>query len=165
MDERYFRDIFSEMIEENLLACGALFEISEVVFCDEVPTLPVTIGSKPKLLVNLDFIKENCLTEAEVKAVIIHKFLHVLLAHTENFDKITPALNLALDAVINAIIHRKFGPEYSSFMQRYYAREEGSAGYLSPLPKGKGIKLTIEILILPKRHFSLAGRPFMKEKW
>ena len=35
---------------------------------------------------------------------------------------LTPARHLALDAVINAIIHRAAGRAYSSLMRRYYAR-------------------------------------------
>ncbi|MBK6751634.1 MAG: hypothetical protein IPG67_16960 [Acidobacteria bacterium] len=86
---------------------------------------------------NLDFIKEHCGTEAHVKAVIIHEFLHVLLNHTERFKRMTPALNLALDAVINAIIHRSLGAAYSDMMGSYYAKAEGPLRLLRPMVEGE----------------------------
>ena len=58
---------------------------------------------------NLAFVREHCRTDAHVKAVICHEFLHVLLRHTERLTRLTPAEHLAFDAVINAIIHRSAG--------------------------------------------------------
>ena len=51
-----------------------------------------------------------------MKAVVCHEFLHVLLRHTERTSPLTPSEHLALDAVINAIIHRELGTDYSGFM-------------------------------------------------
>ena len=56
----------------------------------------------------------------------------MLLRHTERFTTLTPAEHLALDAVINAIIHRSLGPDYSGMMSRYYAEERGIARLLRP---------------------------------
>jgi len=92
----------------------------------------VTCEDRPRLLVNLGFVREHCRTEAHVKAVICHEFLHVLLRHTERFTTLTPAEHLALDAVINAIIHRTLGPDYSGMMSRYYAEARGVARLLRP---------------------------------
>jgi hypothetical protein len=96
-----------------------------VDFTEEVPTLAVTLEARPRMLVNLAFVAAHCATEAEVKAVICHEFLHVLLRHTERFARLAPAEHIALDAVINAIIHRQLGPEYSDMMARYYANATG----------------------------------------
>jgi hypothetical protein len=82
--------------------------------------------------VNLAFVAEHCRTDAEVKAVICHEFLHVLLQHTERLAVLTPPEHLALDAVINAIIHRALGPGYSSMMSRYYENERGIRRLLRP---------------------------------
>ena len=81
---------------------------------------------------NLAFVREHCRTEAHVKALICHEFLHVLLRHTERLTTLTRAEHLAVDAVINAIIHRSLGPEYSGMMSRYYADERGVARLLRP---------------------------------
>ncbi|MBK7931996.1 MAG: hypothetical protein IPK01_00590 [Acidobacteria bacterium] len=135
--ERHFNSILLELIDENPIASRGILRVSEVEFTKEVPTLGITLTGKPKLCVNLDFIKEHCGTEAHVKAVVIHEFLHVLLNHTERFKRMTPALNLALDAVINAIIHRSLGAAYSDMMGSYYAKAEGPLRLLRPMAEGE----------------------------
>ena len=103
MNARDFHSIYQELIEENPLAIRAVLKVLHVEFTDEVPTLAVTCEDRPRLLVNLGFVREHCRTEAHVKAVVCHEFLHVLLRHTERFTTLTPAEHLALDAVINAM--------------------------------------------------------------
>ena len=98
-----------------------------------MPTLAVTCEERPRLLVNLDFVTEHCRSDAEVKALLCHEFLHVLLRHTEARKPFTPARHLALDAVINAIIHREHGPEYTALMSRYYADVPGLGKLLRPM--------------------------------
>jgi hypothetical protein len=109
------------MIDENPLAVRALLRIVTVEFTDTVPTLAVTVEKRPRLLINLAFIKRHCANEAQVKAVVLHEFLHVLLRHTERFTPGDIAQHLAFDAVINAIIHRSCGPDFSAMMASYYA--------------------------------------------
>lgn len=133
MTEAYFADILRELIDENPIACRGVLRISCIVVTDEVPTLAVTLGETSQLRVNLAFVADHCHTEAHVKAVILHEFLHVLLGHTEHFTDVDDALNLALDIVINAIIHRVMGTEYSDMMRRYYARAVGLAALLRPM--------------------------------
>lgn len=99
-------------------------------------TAAVTCGGEPRLLLNPEFLERHCQTEAHVKAVICHEFLHVLLRHTEGRGPRSWAEHLALDAVINAIIHRTLGAEYSSFMSLFYARAQGVAKLLRPCPPG-----------------------------
>jgi len=60
----------------------------------------------------------------------------VLLRHTERFTTLAPAEHLALDAVINAIIHRSLGSDYSGMMSGYYAAERGIGRLLRP-PTGE----------------------------
>ena len=137
MNERHFKAIVQELIDENPFACRALLKIVSVEFTDAVPTLAVTCDAEPRLLVNLAFVATHCRTEQHVKAVICHEFLHVLLRHTDNADPSTAADHLALDAVINAIIHRELGPDYSDMMLTYYAKERGIHRLLRPWVKGE----------------------------
>lgn len=132
MNEQLFRAIVAELIDENSFACRALLKIVSIEFTERVPTLAVTTGDEPRMLVNLAFVQEHCETEFHVKAVICHEFLHVLLRHTDRVAPITNADHLALDAVINALIHRELGAEYSGFMQKYYANEKGLRRLLRP---------------------------------
>ncbi|NQW04474.1 MAG: hypothetical protein HQ485_10660 [Acidobacteria bacterium] len=133
MNATVFKNIYRELIDENPMAIRAVLKILEVEFTDTVPTLAVTCDVRPRLLVNLGFVKQHCRTEPQVKAVICHEFLHVLLRHTERFTTISPAEHIALDAVINAIIHRSLGPDYSAMMSRYYAETKGVARLLRPM--------------------------------
>ena len=132
MKPREFHAICQELIDENPLAIRAVLKILETEFTDTVPTLAVTCEQRPRLLVNLAFISKHCRTGSEVKAVICHEFLHVLLRHTERITVLTRPEHLALDAVINAIIHRSLGPKYSAMMSRYYATAKGVDRLLRP---------------------------------
>ena len=125
MTAEAFRNIYRELIDENPLAIRAVLKVLAIEFTETVPTMAVTCESQPRLRVNLAFVREHCRTDAEVKAVICHEFLHVLLRHTERITVLTPPEHLALDAVINAIIHRSLGPAYSGMMSRYYENTRG----------------------------------------
>lgn len=132
MNEQHFLSVYHELIDENPFAVRAVLKILDVTFTDTVPTLAVTCEDRPRLLVNLDFISSHCRTEEQVKAVVTHEFLHVLLRHTERIGPLTKARHIAFDAVINAIIHRTCGPTWSSLMSEYYADAKGIAKLLRP---------------------------------
>ncbi len=134
MNAEYFHALYRELIEENPFAVRAVLKVLQVEFTETVPTLAVTCETRPRLLVNLAFLKKHCRTDQHVKAVICHEFLHVLLRHTERFAGFSPAEHVAFDAVINAIIHRELGDDYSEFMSRYYAKEKGVRRLLRPPP-------------------------------
>jgi hypothetical protein len=133
MNARTFHSVYRELIDENPLAIRAVLKVLCVEFTDIVPTLAVTCEVRPRLLVNLAFVRAHCRTEAHLKALICHEFLHVLLRHTERLTTLTRPEHLAVDAVINAIIHRSLGPDYSGMMSRYYADERGVARLLRPM--------------------------------
>ena len=132
MNDYQFKALVGELIDENPFACRALLKILSVEFTDRVTTLAVTVSRKPRLLVNLDFVARHCRNDEHVKAVICHEFLHVLLRHTDRISSDGDAEHLALDAVINAIIHRTLGAPYSDFMAQYYGREKGLLRLLRP---------------------------------
>ena len=86
------------------------------------------------LKVNLELPRAHCLTDEHVKAVVCHEFLHVVLRHTESGrGPFTAARHLALDAAINAIIHRQFGDAYSSMMKTYYRDAQDLKKMLRPM--------------------------------
>jgi len=133
IDEKHFHSILCDLIDESPLACRGVFGVCGVEFTAQVETLAVTLGKPSVLKVNLEFLREHCGSERHVKAVLVHEFLHVLLRHTERISRMTPLLNLALDAIINAIIHRKIRSDYSRFMSHYYKDAQGAARLLRPI--------------------------------
>ena len=134
-----FHDLIRELLDENPFAIRPFLKVARVEFTDSVPTLAVTREAAPRLMVNLGFLKAHCRRDAEVKAVILHEFLHILLRHTEGSGPLSPAEHLAMDAVINALIHRQVGPEASAMMSRYYANAEGLLRLLRPPAPGERI--------------------------
>lgn len=130
--EEQFRAILCELADENPWAVRPLLKILEVRFTDAVPTLAVTCEARPALAVNLGFVNRHCRTDCHVKALVCHELLHVTLNHTEKWQLATPMQNLALDAVINAVIHRTMGEAYSSLMAEYYAGRDFPLCLLRP---------------------------------
>lgn len=122
--EKQIKFIIQDMIEENPLACSALFKISSIEFTEKVDTMAVQISSHPILYINLTFCRKHLLCENDVKAVLLHEFLHVLLLHTEKYKLNSPLLNICLDAIINAIIYRTEGMKYAGFFARFYKWEK-----------------------------------------
>ena len=133
MTPQLFDALLQELVDENPFAIRAALRILKVEFTEDIATLAVTCETQPRLLVNLSFLIANAHTETQVKAVIIHEFLHVLLRHTEGRQPLTPARHLAFDAVINAIIHRQYGETYSSMMSSYYGESSGLQKLLRPM--------------------------------
>jgi hypothetical protein len=133
MNEKSFEALLQELIDENPFAVRAILKILEVRFTESVETLAVTCEETPSLLVNLSFIGKHCRTDEQIKAVLCHEFLHVLLQHTETIGPLTPSRHIAFDAIINAIIHREHGPDYSSMMAEYYKNETGLRKLLRPM--------------------------------
>ena len=111
MNAMQVRALMHELMDENPFAIRAVLRILSVEFTNAVPTLAVTNEPRPRLLINLEFVAKHCKTEEHVKALLCHEFLHVLLRHTDEPGRPTPARHLAADAVINAIIHRQLGRE------------------------------------------------------
>ncbi len=138
-DRAHFETVLADFVEENPLACQGILSVARLVFTREVPTLAVTLRDDPPLLlVNPDFIAEHVKTEDDLRAVLLHEFLHVLLGHTKLFKKNNPATNLALDAVINHIVQRELGEECGEFFRRFYqpARDEDPLWLLRPHAPG-----------------------------
>jgi len=150
MTPEHFSGLLRELIDENPFAIRAALRIMDVEFTEEIPTLAVTCEKQPRMKVNLPFLAENASTESQVKAVILHEFLHVLLRHTEGRQPLTPARHLAFDAVINAIIHRQYGDEYSSMMSGYYGNAKGLQKLLRPMNETESAWLKANRRIAPE---------------
>ena len=127
------RALLFELREDNPLAIQALLKILTLEASTEIPSAAVTRTEHPRLLVNLSFINAHCQSDDEVKAVLLHECLHVLLGHCIEDKALTYQRHIALDALINSLIHRQLGPRYSGFMSRFYRDAPGIACWLRPM--------------------------------
>jgi len=119
--EDHVRAVLADLAEENVLACSGLLSVASVQFTTAAETLAVTLGeSTPRLLINPHFVREHLRSETDLRAVLFHEFLHVLLGHTKFFTECSPLLNLALDAVINHFVQRELGVSHGQFFRRFY---------------------------------------------
>lgn len=132
LSEAQFHNILADLIESNPFACRASLAIADIRFSTKVPSASVSLKRRPVLSVNLDFVNKHCATEQHVQALLIHEFLHVLLRHTFEIRRMSTIVNIALDAIINGMIHRKLGKPYSSLMTTYYANAKGILVILRP---------------------------------
>lgn len=118
--EQRIRAIITDLTMENPMACRSLLEIAEIQFTEQVPTMAVSLSDRPVLKINMTFCHKHLKSENDVKCVLLHEFLHVLLMHTSIYKDCDTLLNVALDAIINAIICRTAGPDYAGFFERFY---------------------------------------------
>ena len=99
----------------------------------EIDTACVTLGHRSRLLLNPDFVEKHCTTEERLGILILHELYHVLLGHTRLFTRITPAQNVAFDAVINASLCALFpAPAYTAFFRSIYKPDRLPEALLRP---------------------------------
>jgi hypothetical protein len=138
--------IMRDLAEENTLACFTLMSIAKTVFTNEVATLAVSLGEHPILYINREFLNRHAEDEDDVKTLLFHEYLHLILGHHLQFKVSNPLLNIAMDAIINALLVRLFGDRSSKFLVKFY-RVYGIDCLLRPLEsnfnykrKNKGVE-------------------------
>ena len=83
---------------------------------EEIPTAAVECRERPRLLLNPDFVEQYCQQDEHLFLLVMHELWHIILAHTRLYPRVTPAHNIAFDAIINATLSRQFpAPEYRGF--------------------------------------------------
>ena len=114
-------------------AMQALLSLARIEVSADVPTAAVTCERRPALLVNPDFVAAHCRTDEHLFMLVMHELYHVLLGHTRLYPVMTPAHNLAFDAVINAMLVARFpAVAYTSFFTELYAKESAALRLLAP---------------------------------
>lgn len=129
----------------NALPAGAyevtaLLSLLRVEESRDVPTAAVTCERRPVLKLNPDFLAARCVSDEHLFLLVMHELHHVLLGHTRLFPRVTPAHNIAFDAVINALLCTRFpSPAHVSFFLDYYGKETGPLRLLAP-PAGAPVE-------------------------
>lgn len=113
-------------LEERIVSClpAATFEmdtlcrLAGILPSTEVETAAVSCETRPRLLVNPEFVAEHCQYDEHLFLLVMHELYHVILGHTGLYPRPTLAHNIAFDAVINAGLCRDFpGAEYRGFFE------------------------------------------------
>ena len=100
-----------------------MLELMDLEESHSVKTACVPIGGKPKILINPDFVEQNCETDHKLFMLIQHELHHVLLGHTRLFKRISPIHNIAFDAIINAMLCRSQPrPEWTALFRDSYSK-------------------------------------------
>lgn len=130
--ETRITNVLAELIDDNPIVIRPLLKVVTPRFTTDIETLAVTLMDPPELLINQDFIEKHCTTDLHLKGALLHEFLHVILGHTMKFKSMTRSTNIALDAIINAIIYRLAGEPYTVLFSEYYKAERGIGQLLRP---------------------------------
>lgn len=99
----------------------------------DIETAAITTGDQSVLQINMKFIEKHCQTDERFSMLILHEIMHLLLGHTRMYKRITPAQNIAFDAIINAHICRLFPqPEYTALFREFYSDTKLPEALLRP---------------------------------
>jgi hypothetical protein len=113
-----------------------LTRLAGIVITPDVPTASVECKRHPRMLINPQFVADNCPHDEHLFLLVMHELWHVLLAHTRMYPVSTRAHNIAFDAIINAGLMAKFPhPEYRGFFDKMYKADEFPYCLLRP-PEG-----------------------------
>lgn len=81
-----------------------------------IPTAAVECVHRPRLLINPEFAEKYCQRDQHLFLLVMHELWHIILAHTRLYPRVTPAHNIAFDAIINACLSRQYDqPEFRGF--------------------------------------------------
>lgn len=105
-------------IKAGTFEMETLCRLAGIKSTDKIPTAAVECTHRPRLLLNPQFIAKHCERDEHLFLLVMHELWHVLLAHTRLYPRVTPAHNIAFDAIINAGLSRQFpDPEYRGFFE------------------------------------------------
>jgi len=117
-------------------AFAKLLSLLEIDISRAVGTACVTLGARSRLQLNPDFAEAHCASDQALVMLVLHELFHVVLGHTRLYDRATPTLNFAFDAVINAqlcLLHPE--PEWTRLFRELYSAQERPWCLLRP-PEG-----------------------------
>ncbi len=97
-----------DLVESLDYGLETFLGIVRIEVTTEVPTAAVPTDGPVVLEINPDFVAAMCPRDEDLLALVLHEIHHVLLGHTRMFPRPTLAHNIAFDAVINALICRRW---------------------------------------------------------
>lgn len=95
-----------------------LCKLAGIKVSQTIPTAAVECVRRPRLLINPNFAAKYCQRDEHLFLLVMHELWHIILAHTRLYPRVTPAHNIAFDAIINAGLSRQYDkPEYRGFFE------------------------------------------------
>ena len=111
----------------------SLLQLAEITETTAVPTACVECRSRPRLLVNPEFVARHAETPEKLVMLVMHELHHVMLGHTRLFPRITPLDNLVFDAVINSMLsHLLSERAYRALFIDFYSDAKFPECFLRP---------------------------------
>lgn len=130
---RAFRDRIWNAFPVAQPAFGRLLSLLEIEASRATETASVTLGARSRLRLNPDFVALRCTDDNALVMLVLHELHHVVLGHTRLWDRSTPALNFAFDAVINAQLCLLFpGAEWTRIFRENYDSKQLPWALLRP---------------------------------
>jgi hypothetical protein len=127
-----------ETVPASNLAFTQLLGLLDVQLDPAVPTAGITLGMRPRLVLNPDFLDRHCRSDAALMMLVLHELNHVLHGHTRLYRRTDPAHNVVFDALINAQLCRTLSePLYTALFRDLYRPDVFPEALLRP-PVGWG---------------------------
>jgi hypothetical protein len=135
-DSRRLAARIVDAVPVTQLAFLKLLGLLDIRASRTVPNACVTLGARSRLLINPDFVRAHCASDEALVMLVLHELFHVLLGHTRLYPLVTPALNWALDALINAHLCQLLpDPAHTALFRTLYRAERFPEALLRP-PEG-----------------------------
>lgn len=135
-EEERLKERIYKVVPSCSLHMMELLSIMEIKITSEISSAAVTIENRPTLLINKDFVDTYCKTDEHLLMLIMHELYHIILGHTRLFDCHSDIDNIALDAIINALLCRSFkDSDYTSFFTNINSDDKFPNCLLRPIGK------------------------------
>ncbi len=120
---RTIADRLFEGIPAGMPETACLLRLVEVSETTEVPTAAIDGFDRVRLRLNPEFVERHAATPGRLFMLLMHEIHHVALGHTRR-RAVGRRDNFALDAVINAMLSRRFPePEFTDLLTSFYPWE------------------------------------------
>lgn len=114
----------------------ALMNISGYEWSTEIPSAGITCTAAPTFLLNPGFLDRYCILDTDLRMLILHELHHILYGHHILCGNMSPAKNVAFDAVINARLCKAWeSPVHADFFRNTY-KDKGFPEVLLCPPSG-----------------------------
>ena len=152
-------------VDAGTLELEVFIRLIGIEITTDVPSAAVTTGARSRMRINPEFVQKHCQRDEHLVLLVLHEIWHILLGHTRMFPRVSPAQNIACDAIINAGLSRQFTePAYRGFFEGLYDAQSFPQRLLrppegwphSPSYRGPGPRRTESIL---RRLYPPSGEP------